>query len=634
MTDLNKVNSGKDGTILFQIIRKQLDLIYAQNSKALFITLINSIILSVVIYKSVPLYILLSWQGTMFGVICLRFALIWFYHRAEEGNKSAPVWIDLYMFGTGVTGVVWGLSAILFFHELLVLQQTFMVMLIAGMMAAASAFQSILYRCFLAYIIPLSLLYIYVLLRLSANDVYPSMGLLTILYTMVMLIVGKRINRTINQSIQTRFENTELISKLQESESQFRALTETTVSGIFIIQDGKYKYGNRASEEITGYNIKELEDKPFWNIVHPDFRDLVIDRANARLNPEEEQILPNRYEFKLIRKDGIERWVDFTVSLLIYQGKKSILGTAFDITERKRVQKELTMSERRYRKLFNSANDAIFVINVNKDYSPDRFIDVNDLACNWLGYRRKELLSMTLGDIDCEKNSLTRKNLQNHMLARGQGVFEGVFLTKNQRHVSVEISAHLLPLQGTTIIMCIARDISKRKILMEELTKMANTDPLTGAFNRRQFWRHANEEMSRAKRYSHPLVLMMMDIDHFKYFNDNFGHQLGDQILSRMVQLCHDSLRKNDSFGRLGGDEFAVLLVESVMNEGLEAAERLRQGLANLIIQAEKETLGFTVSIGVAVMTDEDKELDDLIARADKALYKAKDNGRNRVEYA
>ncbi len=640
MTPKNSINMEFDcdlDNIPFLIIKKQLELLYTKNHKALYITLINSIVLSVIIFNSVPLGRLLSWQGSMITVICLRFMIIWFFHQEKDVGKRPQIWINLYMLGTGVTGAVWGITAILFFPDLSSLQQTFMIMLIAGMMAAASAFQSIMYRCFIAYIIPLVLPYLYILFMSSADEMYLNMGLMTTLYVFTMLVVAKRINRVIIDSIKTQFENRDLICRLKESESKFRVLTESTASGIFILQDDKFRYINKAGVEITGYELKDLENKPFWSIIHPEFRALVIQRAQARLNPIGSHRSPRRYEFKFIRKDGIERWIDFTGSLFMYQGRKSILGTAFDITERKQFQKELILSERRYRKLFNSANDAIFVIDVKEDQSPGRFLDVNDLACKWLGYIRQELLLMNLDDIDCKESRIIRKNLQDHMLAKGQGVFEGVFFTKNGNQISVEISAHLLHFEGRTIMMCIARDITQRKVLMEKLTEMASTDSLTGAFNRRHFLTKANEELTRAKRYNHSLVLLMIDIDKFKDINDTYGHQAGDKILNFMVDLCKESLRQNDIFGRLGGDEFAALLVESGAKAGLEAAERLRKSLAKLEIKEIKEnkqTLAFTVSIGLAVMTSDDKEMVDLMLRADKALYVSKKSGRNRVENA
>jgi diguanylate cyclase (GGDEF)-like protein len=173
----------------------------------------------------------------------------------------------------------------------------------------------------------------------------------------------------------------------------------------------------------------------------------------------------------------------------------------------------------------------------------------------------------------------------------------------------------------------------ERSRMERELRKLASTDPLTGALNRRHFWRLAGMELHRHQRYFRELAMLVMDIDHFKRINDTFGHPAGDTVLRELVKSCTSNLRKSDIFGRIGGEEFAVLLVETQAEAALEVADRLRQRLA------EKKTtvdggipINFTVSIGVAHVRREDERLDDLIKRADAALYQAKNKGRNRVE--
>ena len=174
---------------------------------------------------------------------------------------------------------------------------------------------------------------------------------------------------------------------------------------------------------------------------------------------------------------------------------------------------------------------------------------------------------------------------------------------------------------------------NERARMERELKQLASTDPLTGALNRRHFWRVADMEVQRHRRYFRELSVLIMDIDHFKRVNDTFGHPAGDKVLLGLVKSSMQNLRKSDLFGRIGGEEFAVLLVETHAEGAMEVADRLRRRLAEKQTMVNGKTpIQFTVSIGVTHVRREDETLNDMIKRADKALYQAKNNGRNRVE--
>jgi diguanylate cyclase (GGDEF)-like protein/PAS domain S-box-containing protein len=184
-----------------------------------------------------------------------------------------------------------------------------------------------------------------------------------------------------------------------------------------------------------------------------------------------------------------------------------------------------------------------------------------------------------------------------------------------------------------TLTLWLVNDISKLKSLEEELSHQVNHDFLTGLSSRSWFMRQAEIELHRAQRYSNPLSIIMMDIDFFKRINDTHGHQAGDVVLKHVAELCRHMLRDSDVCGRLGGEEFALLLPETDKHQALEVAERLRLGLekAKINLPTEGTTLQLTVSIGVTAITDINDTVDAMIARADKALYDAKNAGRNRV---
>mgnify|MGYP000467532716 CR=1 FL=1 len=168
-----------------------------------------------------------------------------------------------------------------------------------------------------------------------------------------------------------------------------------------------------------------------------------------------------------------------------------------------------------------------------------------------------------------------------------------------------------------------------------DLLQMATTDALTGASSRRHFLQVAAREQERALRYGYPLSLMILDVDHFKRINDSHGHSAGDEALRVLVSSLRAALRDSDCVGRLGGEEFVVLLPQTGQVGALEVAERLRQRVAGLSVGTSGgANLQVTVSIGVAEWQGREDSIERLVERADSALYRAKDRGRDRVERA
>ncbi|MEW6333984.1 MAG: GGDEF domain-containing protein, partial [Thermodesulfobacteriota bacterium] len=174
--------------------------------------------------------------------------------------------------------------------------------------------------------------------------------------------------------------------------------------------------------------------------------------------------------------------------------------------------------------------------------------------------------------------------------------------------------------------------------LYNRIEQISITDELTGIYNRRGFFQLGEREFERALRFERPLAVLMLDIDHFKRVNDTHGHPIGDQVLRALADLIRQETRGIDVAGRYGGEEFALLLSETDLSLAVQIAERLRQSVEALGIPVRRPDHGggtidlrVTVSIGVALMSPGFPGLDGLIGRADQALYRAKDAGRNRV---
>lgn len=177
------------------------------------------------------------------------------------------------------------------------------------------------------------------------------------------------------------------------------------------------------------------------------------------------------------------------------------------------------------------------------------------------------------------------------------------------------------------------QDTTARMQLEAELERQAHIDYLTGLCNRGFFMERAAQEFSRAVRYGKPLTLFMLDIDFFKKINDSYGHKLGDRVLIKFAEVCRQTLRQADIIGRIGGEEFAILLPETDCATAVDIAERLRESLATAVVplDAGHLPLHFTVSIGVTPLSGKEDSLESLLNLADKAMYQAKETGRNKV---
>ena len=181
---------------------------------------------------------------------------------------------------------------------------------------------------------------------------------------------------------------------------------------------------------------------------------------------------------------------------------------------------------------------------------------------------------------------------------------------------------------STPILLARVQTHINLRVMQLHMERLSVTDELTGCYNRRYFMRQGENELSRHIRHDHPMAVLMLDIDFFKRVNDTCGPATGDRMLKKVAEIITADLRKSDLFARIGGEEFAVLLPETDTAGALHIAERMRDRLR---FPVEDSLLFISVSIGTAMMRADDRDLNQILSRADKALYRAKEEGRDRV---
>lgn len=298
--------------------------------------------------------------------------------------------------------------------------------------------------------------------------------------------------------------------------------------------------------------------------------------------------------------------------------------------ERQFALDELSLAKKQFEMLFEHNASGILAIDESC-----QILMVNKRFCEIIGFSKEELIGQNarlyyLDDISYQK---AREKILNtdkssymtleHQLKRKDNKLIWCEFVGSQIELTKDNNAMLWSILDTTA----------QKEMQEKLEQQATTDYLTELYNRRYFTSRLEEEVFRVKRNKEAETsLIMFDLDKFKLINDTYGHLNGDIILKNFTNILKKHLRKTDIAGRLGGEEFAMILPNTGIENAVILANRIREEVSGQTINIDEKNIKFTVSIGLTSLSYDDMSFDSALARADSALYTAKENGRNRVE--
>jgi two-component system, cell cycle response regulator len=296
--------------------------------------------------------------------------------------------------------------------------------------------------------------------------------------------------------------------------------------------------------------------------------------------------------------------------------------------ERRRAEEALKESEERFRNIAETAVDAIILADGNGN-----IIFWNTSSQSIFGYSREEIMGKPLTLLMPDQYRGDHQRGMQRLASTGESKYFGRIsemqgLRKDGSVFPIELSVSMWKTDDGRVFSAIIRDISRRKRLENELEIMATTDKLTQTFNRTKFYKVVKNEFERAKRYGHPLSMVMFDIDHFKRINDTYGHSVGDYVLQTLTRIVSENLREIDYLIRWGGEEFIIIAPETELKRAEVLAERIRRAVESYRFDHAGSV---TISLGVAQYTADDNE-DAFVKKADDAMYLAKKKGRNRVE--
>ena len=306
-----------------------------------------------------------------------------------------------------------------------------------------------------------------------------------------------------------------------------------------------------------------------------------------------------------------------------------------DVTKETEQARKLHTHEQRLRGIIDGAQDyAIFTLD-----RTGRVDEWNRSLGRFTDIPRDRVVGMMLSMLfDAQSPTLEPEQLLAEALQNGGAQFEGRIPTSGtgqgaSPRTAQALVSPLVDVDGApTGFGVVLHDTTARTEHERRLVKLATTDPLTSAMNRRSFLEAAELELRRSTRYGRPLSVLMLDVDHFKTVNDRFGHDVGDRVLIALTEVCLRTVREVDLVARLGGEEFAILAPETALANAGTLGERLRAGIAALEVPTPDGLLRITVSIGVATRSAEGSEtFAEILKRSDLSLYEAKATGRDRV---
>jgi len=281
------------------------------------------------------------------------------------------------------------------------------------------------------------------------------------------------------------------------------------------------------------------------------------------------------------------------------------------------IKKALSIDPHYFHVLFHKANDAIFFHETLVEKGvPGRFIEVNEAACKMYGYSRQEFLTMSPMDVvvDSQKINVPNKDL----LSNGSATFEVMHRHKDGTIIPAEISSHVFIHEEKQCTLSIIRDITRRKVLEEQLAHFSLHDSLTGLNNRAAF----DQDIQELKGYAGPLGIMIGDVDGLKIINDTFGHSTGDNLLRSAASLIKQSLPAQARLYRLGGDEFAVIFLGMKESELERASRRIKANVEHHNQNSHKVAL--SISVGFSYVSTGACNIEKLIKEADTKMYREK----------
>jgi diguanylate cyclase (GGDEF)-like protein/PAS domain S-box-containing protein len=632
---------------------EQCRLLYQQGLFVVYVGMAVAMLTAAVLQEVIAPDLLIVWL-TLFSVVgVLRVIANWRFMRLKDEDFHPRYWNNIYIVGTLASGLMWGVPGAMYDPSWPPYAQVALFIIYAGLIAGAYNSYAVVLPAFVLFMVPLAMpLFWQLLSRESDNGDFLAFSFF--LYLLVMLRSAWLYSRFLRQNSETSIANRTLADKVNEQsgilEKLNRELKQQNQLKEYVLEGASLGYWDwypKTHEhyvshrwlEMLGLDASDLDNhEKDWNDrIHPDDRHyamLVIKQAI-------EEKTSYSVEFRMRHREGHYVWICGSGAVVEYEedgSAKRLSGIHQEITERKCIEEEFER-QRLYMQTLYDLNPNIIIVSNGRNV-----IDANraffELFSDYVE------IDAFKAEHRCICNLFEHVDGGHHLYPGDEEWVKAVssdrskqaLLKLNGRSYNFDITAREITFRDAPIYIVTLTDTTDRYELQQKFRTMAVVDDLTGIHNRRYFNEMIGKLHAGAQRHRGTLGFMMIDIDNFKRYNDNYGHDQGDSTLKQVAQIINGMhIRKSDVVCRLGGEEFGIMMTDVEPEKCFEHARHIcREVKAAQIPHRFNQDYGVvTISVGVAYIdfAHESKSIDAVYKEADEALYRSKEAGRNRATF-
>ncbi|MBK5965406.1 hypothetical protein CCR95_15240 [Thiocystis minor] len=588
-------------------------------------------------WNLVPRDGLLAWLATMILVLAGRGGLVVLFRRLPDRNGALDVhWLWRFRLGTLASGLTWGVGAVLLCQSGNPVYEAFVAFAMAGISAAAITALAIDRLATLFFVIPL-LAPLSVRFLLDPAELALTMGLIVLLFLLILAVIAARIEAYLEENVRLRLQAESQKRQIQTNELRWRFALEGSGQGLWdweiedwdrdtdrVFYSPRWKSMLGYAEDQIGSTLAEWKSR-----VHPEDLATVGGALKRHIDGESPFY---ETEHRVRCQNGGYKWILDRGQVIeqTSQGMpRRMIGVHIDVTERKQAEIELRIAAT----VFN-AQEGILITDANQV-----ILRVNQAFIKTTGFASEEAIGQTPRLL---KSGRHGRDFYATMWSSidATGSWKGEIWNRRKNGEVYPEWLGITALKGddgqVTHYVATLHDITERKAAEDAIQHLAFYDALTALPNRRLLLDRLEHAMIVSERTQHVGALLFLDLDRFKELNDTYGHATGDLLLQDVARRLQGSVRDVDTVARLGGDEFVVMLedlgedADDVRNVAAEIGAKILAALGEPYQLAEHRHLS-TPSIGVILFQGRLASVDELLSRADLAMYRAKQSGRNRV---
>ena len=631
-----------------QIYYERIKLVYSHAPTPSVITLIVGVLMCSILWEVSTHTHILIWLAIIFGISIFRLSLYSLFHSKKPREEKIGFWGAMFIVSIVMHGVSWGIASVTLPPGDSLLYQVIFLLWIVGFAGAAVSLYSGYPKAVFAFVIP-ALLPVVIVFAISGETLKITLSAYIVAYIAIVTVLTYNIYRSITERLSLNLQMKNEIENNRRSQGTYQSLLNAMSEGILIYENGVISDVNPSMMNILGFKQEEIA-----KVINTSIFDFLVEKQDSKVMKslrgaiESPDVSMEPTEYKARKTDGSLFDIEVCVKPHIYQGREVSLVSVIDITRRKDIETELLAAKGETEQVNKKLEEANREFATIIDNLQDVFYRADmDGIFTWMspsgeavfGYTEEEITGSKVADL--YMNPKDRLQFMVAMKTEGGIVHNYETQVRHKKGYAVWIStnAHYYKNNNGEIagVEGTVRDITDRKRLESELREMSFVDGLTGLANRRYFDEVIKREWARAQRNKSVISLIMIDIDFFKPYNDTYGHQKGDTALIDVCKVILESIRRpGDIAARYGGEELAVILPYTEAENVFSIAEKIRKNILAIEIPHEKSEVTNTnflsISLGTSTMRPErDTEHTILIEKADKALYLAKHQGRNRA---